>query len=274
MLFPIPEPLQVKRINIAIADLPAHLSGTRIVQLSDLHYDNVSLSDRTLAKAIALSNDENPDLVVITGDFVTKDPNPIYKLAGQLQYLTSTAGIYGCLGNHDLLTSNSQTIITEALAAVGLKILWQEVVYPWGEGLAITGLPDFWSSEFKPERVLNQIAPDTPRIVLSHNPDSAKILQKWRVDLQLSGHTHGGQIVIPHYGPLIALLPQIRQCLPQAIRSYIPYPRDCSRVVRDWEWSEGWHQIARNQLYINRGLGTYFPGRFNCPPEITVITLE
>ena len=195
----IAEPPQVDRITIAIADLPTDLSGTKIVQLSDLHYDSVSLSDCTLAQAIALSNAENPDLVVITGDFVTKNPNPIYKLAAHLQNLTSKAGIYGCLGNHDLLTSDSKTIIIRALADVGIKILWHEVAYPLGAGLAIAGLPDFWSPEFKPELVFEQIPVETPRIVLSHNPDSAKILQKWRVDLQLSGHTHGGQVGIPNF---------------------------------------------------------------------------
>lgn len=268
------EPLKIERITIAIANLPPSLSESKIVQLSDLHYDGIRLSDKTLAEAIALSNQEHPDLVVITGDFVTDDPSTIDELAAQLQRLHSKQGIYGCLGNHDLVGDRDREIITEALAKVNISILWNQVVYPWGDSLALVGLPDFWSPEFRPSSVFAQIAPDIPRIVLSHNPDSARILKQWRVDLQLSGHTHGGQIVIPNYGPVFALLPQIRKYVPKILRARIPYLKDCSQVIKHWEWSQGWHQVGKNQLYINRGLGTYAPGRFFCPPEVTVITLE
>ncbi|MEM7590064.1 MAG: metallophosphoesterase [Cyanobacteria bacterium P01_A01_bin.83] len=268
------EAIAVEKIAIAINNLPSHLSGTKIVQLSDLHYDGVRLSSQTLSTAISLCNEVDPDLVVITGDFVTDDPQPICELATQLQQLNSKYGIFGCLGNHDLIPPTSKDIITEALAKVNLKILWNEVVYPLGTGLAIAGLPDFWSPEFKPAGVLDQIPQDTPRIVLSHNPDSASVLQQWRVDLQLSGHTHGGQIVIPNYGPIVSILPKIRRRVPKFLRNRLPYIKDCAKVTINWQWASGWHQVKKNQLYVNRGLGTYFPGRFNCPPEVTVITLE
>ena len=270
----ISEPIKVEKLAIAIDDLPAHLAGTKIVQLSDLHFDGIRLSVRVLQQAIALSNDVEPDLVVITGDFVTDHPGPINRLAKHLQGLKSKYGVYGCLGNHDLVPANAKQQIIEALNSIELKILWNEVVYPLGSDLAIAGLPDFWSSEFNPAIALYSIPPDIPRIVLSHNPDSAKVLKKWRVDLQLSGHTHGGQIVIPNYGPVASLLPKIRQYVPKSLRNHLPYVKDCAQVVRHWNWSQGWHQVERNQLYINRGLGTYFPGRINCPPEVTVITLE
>ena len=269
----ISEPIKVE-IAIAINDLPAHLSGIKIVQLSDLHFDGIRLSVEVLQQAIALVNDVEPDLVVITGDFVTDNPAPINKLAKHLSGLKSKYGVYGCLGNHDLVPSHAKQQIIEALSKIELKILWNEVVYPLGSGLAIAGLPDFWSSEFDPAIALDSIPADIPRIVLSHNPDSAEVLKKWRVDLQLSGHTHGGQIVIPHYGAVASLLPKIRQNVPKWLRNHLPYIKDCSQVVRNWHWSQGWYQVERNQLYINRGLGTYFPGRINCPPEITVITLE
>lgn len=143
-----------------------------------------------------------------------------------------------------------------------------------GEDLPIVGLADFWSREFLPASVMEKLDPHIPRIVLSHNPDTAEILQKWRVDLQLSGHTHGGQITIPGIGAAPILVEQLRQHLPKSLHSKIPFLRTCSRVVKHWQWAQGWHQVGRNQLYVNRGLGTYPPGRFLCPPELTVITLS
>lgn len=270
----ITEPIKVERIAIAINDLPSHLSGTKIVQLSDLHYDGIRLNPETLRQAISLSNEVDPDLVLITGDFVTDNPQPIHELASHLQNLRSNYGVYGCLGNHDLIPATAKQTIIDALSKINLKILWNEVMYPLGEELALVGLPDFWSREFKPAAVLKQIPDSIPRIVLSHNPDSATILKEWRVDLQLSGHTHGGQIVIPNYGPAFSILPKIRKHIPRPLRNHLPYIKDCAKVTLNWKWSEGWHQVNKNQLYVNRGLGTYRPGRFNCPPEVTVITLE
>lgn len=270
----ITEPLKIERLTIAIADLPQSLVGTKIVQLSDLHYDGIRLAESILADAIAISNQENPDLVFITGDFVTDDPTTISQLALRLKELKSTVGIYGCLGNHDSVSKQSEQQIIKALAEVKLKILFNEIVYPLGKELAIVGLADFWSREFQTKNIFSQINSAVPRIVLSHNPDSAEVLKKYRVDLQLSGHTHGGQVVIPGYGAAPILLQQIRKSTPKFLRNYIPYLKECSSVVKYWQWSEGWHQIGKNQLYVNRGLGTYAPGRLFCPPEVTVITLD
>lgn len=276
MALMINEPLKIERVAIAIANLPQSLQGKKIVQFSDLHYDGIRLSEQFLAEAIDLSNEENPDLVVLTGDFVTDDPSPIDNLALRLKRLRAKTGLYACLGNHDYCRRypNSQQQITDALTAVDIQVLWNEIAYPWGQDIALVGLADFWSREFQPEPVFNQIAPEIPRIVLSHNPDSAEILKPWRVDLQLSGHTHGGQVVIPGYGAAPILLQQIRNNTPNSISRHIPFLRECYRVVKYWQWSEGWHQVGNNQLYVNRGLGTYAPGRLFCPPEMTVITLE
>ncbi len=121
---------------------------------------------------------------------------------------------------------------------------------------------------------MKQLDSATPRIVLSHNPDTAKILQQWRVDLQLSGHTHGGHIVIPGMGPAVLYYKRFLKKLPKKLRRWVPFfLGDSYKVVRYWEWSQGFHNVENNQLYVNRGLGTYRPGRLFCPPEVTVITL-
>jgi uncharacterized protein len=268
------EPLKIERINIAIANLPANSIGTKIIQLSDLHYDGIHLSDALLQEAIKLCNQENADLILITGDFITDNSQPIPRLANQLQKLKSKFGIYGCLGNHDSFVPGLATKLITTLEKVEITILVNEVAYPLGTEIALVGLADLRSPNFHNNSILAKLDPSIPRIVLAHNPDSAKVLAQYRVDLQLSGHTHGGQAVIPGYGPVPAILKQIRQSIPNFISKRIPFLRKCASIVQNWRWSEGWHQIGKNQLYVNRGLGTYFPGRFRCPPEITVITLE
>jgi uncharacterized protein len=268
------EPLRLERITIAIADLPSSLEGIKLIQLSDFHYDGQHLSETLLAQVIEAANQEEPDLILLTGDYITDRPAPIRQLILRLKHLQSRCGIYACLGNHDVYFPKSKKKVVEALASIGIKVLWNAIAYPLGEALPVVGLADFWSGEFRPTSVFNQLDPNVPRIVLSHNPDTAEILQRWRVDLQLSGHTHGGQVAIPGLGSLPFLLQPLRQKLSPRTRSYIPFLNQCTQVVRHWEWGQGLHRIGNNQLYVNRGLGSYFPGRFFCPPEVTVIALS
>ncbi|MCU0570473.1 MAG: metallophosphoesterase [Oculatellaceae cyanobacterium Prado106] len=268
------EPVKAERLTLEIAGLPDRLEGIKLVQLSDFHYDGLRLSDEVLQEAIALSNSMQPDLVVLTGDYVTDSPEPIGRLAQALQGLKSDRGTYAILGNHDNHRPGARTHITQTLIAAGIPVLWNEIAYPLGEDLPLVGLADLWSREFAPAAVMSQLSPQVPRIVLSHNPDSAVQLRSWRVDLQLSGHTHGGQVVFPGLGPVAGWLEWGRANIPRSVRRHVPYLRgDCYKVVRHWEWSEGLHQVGSNTLYVNRGLGSYFPGRLFCPPEVTVITL-
>lgn len=268
--------LSVEKLTVKIPGLPASLQGTRLVQMSDFHYDGLRLSEQLLAKAIRTCNQIKPDLILLTGDYVTDNPDPINQLVLRLKYLQSPRGIYAVLGNHDIHYSHSRTEITNALTRVGIKVLWNEIAYPLGKQLPLVGLADHWSGEFKPAPVMNQIDIRTPRIVLSHNPDTAKILQiqKWRVDLQLSGHTHGGHIVIPGLGSVATIYQNILTLIPRNLQSRMPFTKsEIFNVVKNWQWAKGFHQVGSNQLYVNRGLGTYFPGRFCCRPEITLITL-
>jgi uncharacterized protein len=267
-------PLTVERLVIGIANLPPDLQGTRIVQMTDLHYDGVRLSDELLEEAIAASNAAQPDLVVLTGDLVTDDPGTIYVLAKALKRLQSRCGTYAILGNHDIYYRMGRDEITAALEKVGIPVLWNQVVYPLGEGLAIVGLAEYWSPDFKAALpLIKQLPPTLPRIVLAHNPDVAEILAADRVDLQLSGHTHGGQIIIPGIGNASELAALAYRSLPKDVRRNMPVLAACHRVVRNWQRAKGFYQIGANTLYVNRGLGTYLPGRLFCPPEVTVITL-
>lgn len=267
-------PLSVEQVTFAIAGLPQSLQGIKLVQLSDFHYDGLLLSEKLLAQTIEASNQFDPDLVVLTGDYVTHNPTPIYQLARRLQHLQSQAGIYAVLGNHDLHLPHSRHEVTTALTNVGIQVLWNQVAYPLGPSLALVGLPDFWSPEFNPASVLEALDPAVPRIVLSHNPDSAEPLQHWRVDLQLSGHTHGGQVVIPGLGTVPTWIHASRDLIPKSLWPWVPFLQaNWPKVVRHWEWAQGLHPVGKNYLYVNRGLGTFPPGRLYCPPEVTLMTL-
>ena len=265
--------LTVEHLRVSIADLPTHLKGMRLVQLSDFHFDGIRLSPKLLDEAIAASNAAQPDLVMLTGDFITDDPAPIHDLAQRLTRLKSQSGVYAVLGNHDIRYRHSRLEVASALEDRNIRVLWNQIAYPVGKELAIVGLADYWSSDFRPAPVLEQLDLATPRIVLSHNPDTAEILQKWRIDLQLSGHTHGGQVFVPGIGNMAHHLSEFYRNLPQRTKRYVPLLKQCARTMKHWEWAQGLHAVGQNQLYVNRGLGTYLPGRFWCPPEVTVITL-
>ncbi len=266
-------PLSTEALTVNIAGLPASLQGKKLVQLSDFHYDGLRLSEEMLEKAIAVTNEAKPDLILLTGDYITDDPSPIHQLVLRLKHLQSRSGIYAILGNHDIY-KHAKAEVTEALTSIGIHVLWNEIAYPLGKELPLVGLADYWSREFHPATVMNQLNPDTPCIVLSHNPDTAEILQTWRVDLQLSGHTHGGQIVIPGIGPAALFYEKLVKKIPRKVRRRFPFLEVNVSVVKHWEWAQGLHRLGKNQLYINRGLGTYLPGRLFCRPEVTIITLQ
>ncbi|NJL47217.1 MAG: metallophosphoesterase [Leptolyngbyaceae cyanobacterium SM2_5_2] len=265
-------PLTLETVTIPIRNLPPRLEGCRIVQLSDFHYDGQRLPTPLLEAVIAQVSALAPDLVALTGDYVTSDPSPIFRLSAYLSQLNSRYGTVAVLGNHDNLRLGGRRTILRELQRAGVQALWNQIIYPLSEDLPVVGLAEFWSKEFNPKPLLDSLPTTTPRLVLSHNPDSAAELAPYRVDLQLSGHTHGGQIVLPGLGRVPALVQRLQTS--QLGKLPLPYlNRKCGKILHHWEWAAGLHQIGNNWLYVNRGLGTYAPGRFRCPPEVTLITL-
>jgi uncharacterized protein len=214
-----------------------------------------------LRKAIALINVVKPNLVVLTGDFVTqpvrrkRTPAPrvakvIEPCAQLLAQIRVDSGTMAVLGNHDVRTDASH--ITAVLQSRGIPVL-RNRSFPLereGKRLWLAGLDDALEGKPSLEAALRGIPPGEPVILLAHEPDWADHAARHPVDLQLSGHSHGGQIRLPLIGA-----------------SYLP------PLARKYPW--GLRQIGPLMLYTNAGIGTVnVPLRLNCPPEITLITLR
>lgn len=271
-------PLTLETITVPLRDLPPDLEGCRIVQLSDFHYDGQRLAKSLLRDAIAQVNDLQPDLIALTGDFITHSPTPMADLADHLGHLRSRCGVVAVLGNHDNGGLGNRVTVRRELGRVGIQALWNQVVYPLGPNFPVVGLAEYRSREFAPSLVFREIPPHLPRLVLAHQPDSAEALTPWRVDLQLSGHTHGGQIVVPGLGVVPAQLDRLQKGLRRRLPWAILKP-ESTPAIAHWEWAAGLHPVPDNRanpgwLYVNRGLGTYAPGRWRCPPEVTLIRLN
>ena len=115
--------LQVDRLTLKITGLPKNLQNTTLVHLSDFHYDRKRLSERLLSEAIAITNEVEPDLILLTGDFITDEPTPVDDLVLRLKNLESRAGVYAVLGNHDVEYPGAKHKIIEAFTSIGISIL-------------------------------------------------------------------------------------------------------------------------------------------------------
>jgi len=240
--------------KLPIKALPSSLAGQRLVQISDLHVGPVvdpAYLETALARVAALK----PEIVVITGDFVTCDTPERVKQAVQAiakQPLGSKATL-AVLGNHDYGESFRQQELADDLAQrladAGVSLLRNNSANV--EGLSVTGLDDLWSPRFRPSEMKSVLASDRPALVLAHNPDACDLPVWGDYDgWVLSGHTHGGQCRVPGITPPV---------LP----------------VRNKRYVSGEYQLAGNRrLYINRGLGYLRRVRFAARPEITVFELD
>ena len=249
-----PHWVDLVRIPMPIAHLPDDWVGRRIVQISDIHIGE-SVADSYMQQSLAGLAELNPDLIAITGDFMTsrRDEQVDHALE-VLQYLPPTLlGRFAVLGNHDYgrSTTDIQTAgrLTNGLTDLNIQMLRNEVTDV--AGLQLAGLDELLSRRCLIKPTLRQLDPQRPMLALCHNPDAAD--QPGWEDFQgwiLAGHTHGGQCKLPGFGPPIT-------------------------PVWNKRYTAGTFQLSGNRrMYINRGLGYFYRVRFKCRPEVTLFTLE
>jgi uncharacterized protein len=248
---------RVVRQDVYLTRWPERLNGFTIALLSDFHYDPY-FSVHPLRASIPLVNALHPDLIVLTGDFVSvplvgdevKGASAAEPCAILLGRMTAPYGLWAVLGNHDFNTDPER--VTRALLAEGIRVLANQSVAIEREGSRfwLAGVNDVLSRTADLTQTLRIVPADEAVVLLAHEPDFADEVTKFPVDLQLSGHSHGGQVRIPLLPPLY---------LPAMAKKYVM----------------GTFRIGGLTLYTNAGLGTIgVPVRLNCPPEITLLTLR
>ena len=247
-----PRRLEVVRPELTLPRLAAAFDGYRIVQIGDLHLDDWSKPER-LDRIAKMVNEERPDLVVVTGDFASYSARRLDtgSLVGALRRLSAPDGVLAILGNHDYLTDVK--LIRRCIREAGLTELINEVVTleRGGSELHVAGIDDVMEGRSRLDLVLGELPEEGAAVLLAHEPDFADVAAATgRFDLQLSGHSHGGQVRVPLLGR--AVLPPFSQ-----------------------RYTRGLHRVGGMLVYTNRGLGTVHARlRFGCRPEITALTLH
>jgi predicted MPP superfamily phosphohydrolase len=250
----------VNRIEVPLRRLPAAFDLYNIAQLSDFHFDP-HFSEVPIRRAVQIVNNLHPDLIVLTEDFVTAPfphrvfPNskPAAKAAEPcakiLADLCAPCGVWAILGNHDVSTDPDRVAL--CLRDHGVEVLINQSTFleKQGERLWLAGACDS-PTESDIRQTIQHVPCDEAVILLIHEPDFADLVAKYSVDLQLSGHSHGGQVRLPLLGA-----------------PYIP------KLAR--KYPRGLRHINSLTLYTNVGIGTMgLPIRLNCPLEISLFTLR
>jgi predicted MPP superfamily phosphohydrolase len=255
--------LRVEGYSVHLPRLPEAFRGMRIAQISDIHYFEWTESF-FLRQVVDHVNNLKPDMVVLTGDFVTygpvrwpsEDAHKRFALRHMPECASILSGIrcplrYATLGNHDMMVGGRY--VYGDLINQGLPVLRNRAVALErnGQRLWLIGLGSACARDVDTERAFpdSAVRDREATIVLAHEPDILPQIAKLDADLMLSGHTHGGQVCLPFLPPAF---------LPQYGKKYV----------------QGWFRSGSTQLYVNRGIGTIgVPFRVNCPPEITLLTL-
>ncbi len=242
----------VKTINVKITGLSPAFEGYKIVQLTDLHARSAVMNRERLVQVANLANRQNPDLIALTGDYITKKADKSEEmLANAFSQMRAKDGVVAVMGNHD--RGEDSTPIERALKVGKVKLL-NNAVYSidrQGSLLNIAGVDDVWFKRADLPETISQLPKTGSNILLAHEPDFGDIAEAYdRFSLQLSGHSHGGQIVLP-FAP---------------------------RVTPPWgqKYVQGLYKIGKMQIYVSPGVGTTGPpkARFNCRPEISVLVLH
>ena len=252
---------RVERVSVALRNLPAAFEGTTVAFVTDTHHGpGVSLV--YLEEVVALTNALRPDLVALGGDYVQRSRFHHFQARGShrryiapgvavLAGLRAPLGRFAVLGNHD--RKESVMLTRRALAENDLTELTNAGVWleRGGSRLRLCGVDDWATGRPDLRRALGDARSDDACLLLSHNPDFVEHIRDPRVDLVLSGHTHGGQVVLPLIGA----------------------PVTASRYGQ--KYVRGLVQGPSARVYVSRGVGTIGPPvRLGCPPEVTLLTLR
>lgn len=256
----------VERVNIRIPNLPEALSGTTIALLSDIH-SSVFMSRSRMERYAKILNSLKADLIVLPGDFVNSKVQEVFPFGEAFSGLSAPLGVYGVTGNHDYYTREIDTI-TKEIEQAGIRLLRNEnlQIEKNGATFRLLGMDDsaiYDVQEYvesgktekgRIENLVKGVGANEPQIFLCHKPYPFEDYAKLGVDLTLSGHTHGGQIVL-------GKVDKMNISVASLASTYI------AGLYKA-------HSNPASQMYISRGIGTAgIPIRINCPPEITYITL-
>lgn len=251
-----PNWLRVETVPLKLPRLASGFSGIRIVQISDIHMGGWMNLDR-FQRVADLIIAQVPDILLITGDFLIGDDHvevsqqTVNDLGVGLSRLADSFPTFAVLGNHDYWT-DAETV-RRVLNSSGITDLTNTVftLKRGDERLHLCGVDDVWEGDARLDDILAQLQDDSAAILLAHEPDFVDTsAATGRFDLQLSGHTHGGQVVLPVLGPPI--LPYLGQ-----------------------KYASGLYKVGEMFQYTNRGIGmARLNLRINCPPEITLFVLE
>ena len=239
----------VNRYKVSIANLPSSFHGFTLAQLTDLHLGFL-VSESFVEGIIHRTNRLRTDVIVCTGDYVHERNTieEIEKVWPILSKLEATHGVYSVLGNHDHWADSDRSLYW--LERTGQNIRHAcKPIYKGRDRILIGGAGDYWEDELKIDKAFSCSDESECRLLLSHNPDSVDTEFMTSLSLVISGHTHGGQFVIPFFGP--PMLP-----------------------VKNKDYSNGLVVTHKTKLFISRGIGwAIYPIRFNCYPEIAILEL-
>jgi hypothetical protein len=238
----------VNNERIWLDALPSAFHGLRIVQISDIHH-GLFLPEKWLSQAVHQANWLKPDIIALTGDFVTYSKRNIGPAAELLGRLRARYGVFAVLGNHDFRVDADA--ITQALRWQRIDVLRNRHVTLWfgGESIYLAGVDDYgYGADLR--RAMRGVPRDAATVLLAHNPRVIHLASRNNVSLVLSGHTHGGQVNLPLLGTV--------------------YGRSPERL----RYKIGWDRMGATQIYVSRGIGTIvLPWRLRCPAEITHLEL-